>query len=178
MPIDFGKVGSLCGGIVSVILIIGIVLTGYSELQAMRAATAEAMEVASTAMILIEGERELNKKRDIILAQLAAQVENVYKRGLIVQGKALVLDVGDEPYVELNSWDPNGPSRLSSFEKVNLTNLTHPDMIVVTGVSIGPKMSNTTPGYVMNLSKAAGEMLHARPGQWIEIRATPVFEEK
>lgn len=177
MPFDLKKIGSLCGGLVSIVILIGIVLTGWSELQAMKLATAEAMAVASTAMTLVEGERELNKKRDVILAQLAEQVDNIYKRGLIVQGKALVLDVGDKPYVELNGRDPNGPTRLVGFEHVHITNLTHPDMIKAE-VDIGPTFSNATPGYVMNLSKAAGALLHALPGTWIEVRATPHFEEK
>ena len=44
-------------------------------------------------------------------------------------------------------------------------------------VDIGPSFSNATPNYVMNISKAAGVLLHAQPGTWIEIRATPHFEE-
>ncbi len=178
MTFDLKKIGSLCGGLVSIVILIGIVLTGWSELQAMKAATAEAMEVATTAMILIEGEKELNEKRDVILAQLADQVNNIYKRGLIVQGRALVLDVGDKPYVELNSRDPNGPSRLAEFDHLHITNLTHPDLIKAEDVQIGPSFSNATQGYVMNLSKAAGALLHAQPGTWIEVRAVPHFEEK
>jgi len=144
----------------------------------MRAATAEAMEVASTAMKLIEGEKELNKKRDAILAEVANQVDNIYKRGLIVQGEALVLEIGDEPYIELNSRDPNGPTRLAGFDHLYIMNLTHPEMFEAE-VDIGPTtFSNATPNYIMNISKAAGVLLHAKPGDWIIVRVMPHFEEK
>ncbi len=158
-------------------MILGTAWVGGRELQAMENAIAENSDKNEAQDKILLAIQEQQKLLNKILVQQASQVENVYKRGLIVQGKALVLDVGDEPYIELNNWDPNGPNRLKGFKKIRITNLTHPDMIM-TEVDIGPSMSNTTPGYVMNLSKGAGEILHARPGQWIEIRAIPVFEEK
>ena len=146
---------------------------------------ANAMEAGnSKALSAVEEERKKNGEQDELLAQQAAQyaalapmIENIYKRGLIVQGKALVLDVGDEPYVELNTRGPGGPTRLKGFEFLHITNITHPDMFSEE-MEIGGSFSNATSGYVMNLSKAAGELLHARPGTWIEIRAEPVFPEE
>jgi len=152
------------------------VTTFNSKVSAMELATSEAMAVATVAKTMVEVERGKNEQRDEILAQLSAQVGNIYKRGLVIQGKALVLDVGDEPYVEINTRDPNGPVRLKGFEELHVTNLTHPDMIMGE-MEIRGGFSNATPGYVFNLSKAAGELLHVRPGQWIEVRVEPIFDE-
>ena len=177
MEMNIVKVGSWCGAMISIALVIGGILTGYSEIQGMNLRTAEAMAVASANKVAIEEEQKTNAQNTAILTQLAAQVANIYKRGLVVQGKALVLNVGDEPYVELNSRDPNGPTRLAGFDHLHVTNLTHPDMIMA-DMDIGPSsFSNATAGYVMNLSKAAGALLHAAPGTWIEVRAVPHFDE-
>ena len=177
MPIDLTRIGTWAAAIISVAILVGGLLSGYSEVQAMKLATSEAMAVAAANKVAIEEEQKTNARNTSILTQLAAQVDNIYKRGLIVQGKALVLDVGDEVYVELNSRDPNGPTRLAGFEHLYVTNLTHPDMIMA-DMDIGPSFSNATPGYVMNISKAAGELLHAAPGTWIVVRIFPHFEEK
>ncbi len=176
MEINMGRISTWAGGLVSVAVLVGIPLTGYSKLMAMELATAEAMAVATTAAVEVEQNRKKIDMVMVLLTQQAAQVDNIYKRGLIVQGKALVLDVGDKPYVELNARDSNGPTRLADFEKLHITNLTHPDMLNG-DVRIGPSFSNTTPGYVMNISKAAGVLLHAKPGTWIEVRAKPHFDE-
>jgi len=172
-----GKLSNWSSFALFVLVLLGGLLAGDRKVQAMESAIKEQAKKNDEQDQII---KTLAAQQQVMLtqqAQFGGMVESIYKRGLIVQGKALVLDVGEEPYVELNTFDPNGPTRLNAFQQVNLYNLTHPDMILVKDVDIGASMSNQTPGYVMNLSKAAGELLHARPGTWIEIRATPVFEE-
>ncbi len=162
---------------VGVIALVTAVTTFNSKVSAMELATSEVRAIAAANKVAIEEEQKTNARNTSILTQLAAQVDNIYKRGLIVQGKALVLEIGDEPYIELNSRDPNGPTRLAGFDHLHVMNLTHPEMFEAE-VAIGPTtFSNATPNYVMNISKAAGELLHARPGDWILIRAMPHFEE-
>ncbi len=178
MYLNLNRIGTWSGSLLSIGILAAGLLTGYSEVQGMKLATSEAMAVASSALAVAVEERTRNEQRDAILTRLSEQVGNIYRRGLIVQGKALVMETGDEPYVELNGRDPNGPSRLSEFEHLNITNLTHPDLILAKDVAIGPTFSNATQGYVMNISRAAGELLHASPGAWIEVRAVPVYEDK
>lgn len=177
MEVDMGRIGTWAAVVLAIVAVIGIPIAGYSEVQAMKLATTEVKAIATANAIAITEEQKKTNQAIVILTQLAAQVDNIYKRGLIVQGKALVLEVGDTPYIELNSRDPNGPSRLLDFEHLHITNLTHPDLIKAE-VDIGPTFSNATPGYVMNISKAAGALLHAQPGDWIIVRAMPHFEEK
>ncbi len=172
-----GRYANLVGIGVGLVVLVTAITTFNSKVSAMELATSEVLAMASANAVAIEEEQKTNKQNTAILTQLAAQVANIYKRGLVVQGKALVLDVGDEPYVELNSRDPNGPTRLAGFDHLHVTNLTHPDMIVA-DMDVGPSsFSNATPNYVMNISKAAGALLHAQPGTWIEVRAVPHFDE-
>jgi len=176
MEINMTRIGTWAVSIMAVVAVVGIPITGYSKVMAMELATAEVLAIAeANSMAIIEEQKKTNQAI-IILTQLAIQVDNIYKRGLIVQGKALVLEIGDEPYVELNHRDPNGPARLSDFDHLHVMNLTHPDMFEGE-MAIGASFSNATPGYVMNISKAAGVLLHAAPGTWIEVRAMPHFEE-
>lgn len=176
MPDVPARIGIWAGAIISVAIIIGGIVTGVSKVSAMELATTEAMAVATANAIAIKEEQKKTKQAITILTQLAAQVNNIYKRGLVVQGKALVLEIGDTPYIELNTRDPNGPSRLSGFGHLHVMNLTHPDLFEGE-MEIGGSFSNATPGYVMNISKAAGVILHAAPGTWIVVRAKPHFEE-
>ncbi len=172
-----GKYANFATVITCVVMLAGGLVVSDRKIRGMESGISEARAMAVAEKVKNEEQDELLAQQQAQYAQLAPMIINIYKRGLIVQGKALVLDVGDEPYAELNSRDPNGPTRLKDFKSLSIINLTHPDMIT-DEMEIGGSFSNATPGYVMNLSKAAGELLHARPGTWIEVRAEPVFEDK
>lgn len=169
------KYANLSTIIVCAIMLAGGLLVGDRKLRAMETGIETAMALAVSEKAVNEKQDKIIAEQTTILIQLAAQVENIYKRGLVVQGKALVLDVGDKPYVELNNRDPNGPTRLAGFEHVHVMNLTHPDMFEGE-MEIEGSFANATPNYVMNISKAAGVLLHARPGDWIIVRVRPHFE--
>jgi len=162
---------------VGLIAIVGAVTTFNSKLSAMELATVEAMSVASSAKVIAEEEQKKSANRDLIMAQVLAQVGEIYKRGLVIpKGKAFVMDAPGDPYVELNISD-TGASRLLEFKELKVTNMSHPDRPSAV-IKVGPTFSNLTPDYVLQLSTEAGTLLHTSNGTWIQIRVDPVFENE
>lgn len=161
----------------------GVLLLGWtvrSELYAM-----ELVETIQDEKIdkLSENVKELMLLKELIMLQTTAQaaqnekIDQIWRRGLRVLGKAYVLDSGDSPYLELNTWGANGPTRLVDFKKIQVTNVYAEGGRVTEAIRVGPTFNNSTPDWSINLSRAAGQLLHAGPNTWIEVLLVPVFDE-
>ena len=157
-----------------VLMLAAGLITSDRKLRAMEASI-------ETALSMAEEEKEKNEQQDktiadqtVILTKLEVLVGAIYERGLIIpKGKAFVMEAPGDAYLELNVSDV-GASRLLGFDRLKVTNMSHPDRPSAI-IKVGPTFSNLTPDYVLQLSTEAGALLHAADGKWIQIRVEPVF---